>query len=89
MKNYRIKNVYNYGYKVQKRVLFIFWYTVKYYDFDCGGSNDKLFTTIEEAKKWIKKDIETLKGIKESKYTRYVQLIITVIQNIELKKNDR
>ena len=72
MKNYRIKNTYNYGYKVQRRDLLIFWTTAKSFDFYCGGFSDKIFNTIEDAKEWIKKDIETSKEIKEAKYTEYI-----------------
>jgi len=70
MKNYRIKNVYNYGYKVQRRNLLIFWNTAK--SFDCGVFSDIIFRTIEEAKEWIKKDIQTSKEIKEAKHNEYV-----------------
>jgi hypothetical protein len=70
MKKYRIKNTYHYGYKVQIRALLIFWNTVR--SFDCVGFSDKIFNTIEDAREWIKKDIETSKQIKESKYTEYL-----------------
>ena len=70
MKNYRIKNQYHYGYKVQRRDLLIFWTTVK--SFDCGVFSDKIFNTIDDAKEWIKKYIQTSKEIKEAKHTEYV-----------------
>jgi len=70
MKNYRIKNEYNYGYKVQTRYLLIFWTTVR--SFNVGGFSNKIFATIDDAKDWIKKDIETSNEIKKAKYTEYI-----------------
>ena len=70
MKNYIIKNQYNYGYKTQRRDLLIFWCTAK--EYNDKVFSDKIFTTVDNAKEWIKKDIQTSKEIKEAKHTEYV-----------------
>lgn len=69
MKKYRIKNYYNQGYIVQERTLIFVWYTFLENRLHGGY---KLFSTIEEAKDYIKerkkRDIE----IKKAKHIEYV-----------------
>ena len=69
MKKYRIRNYYTSGYIVQERMFLISWYTLT-------DSHDyrtpKVFDKIEDAKAYIKENIERKKELKKVKYIEYV-----------------
>ncbi len=73
---YRIKNKNKEGYIIQERCWLIFpvWYWYTYTE--PFTRFDKVFITIEEAKKYLKQEIEKEKKYKEEvkkmKYTEYL-----------------
>ena len=73
MKKYRIINHYNKGYIVQERYWIFFWYAL----IDCYPlRTTKRFSSIDEAKDFIKEKIERdkqyKKELKDAKYQEYV-----------------
>lgn len=69
MKKYRIRNYYTSGYIVQERIFLISWYTLT----DSHHfRTPKVFDKIEDAKAYIKENIERKKELKKAQYIEYV-----------------